>query len=929
MKWYASLKAIRQKNIWLLKRKILLWYESNGLFLSFKLLKKKKKKIIENKPVEFLKTSRYVIPLPRGEEKKKKKKIKFLIGQKFYFLYDHYDTILWEARGLFIVSDYSFYNPASSKNIATFDHVIKFDILWALNHVFRLYVEKSFNTKYLKRYFSTNKLKGLTSIYFKDLFIKYWSPNLPLLWWKGSSFTPKQEGSLMLKAWEIIFRQMVFEELGEEYEFSSYECRIFKWLDIDPFDTNFYWPTHRLYLLGLSAYDGRILNESTDFFIWNYNELGISISNPLMREALSSLLRANVSPPKKVVSPLETFEKTSLNKASSTTKNKDLMTHRDPSYFIWIGKKIQLPNLILPLIKTFFYWWTQFVYLLTKEKIFLSSLDRKIELLKNRYKVFSIFSDFIPTYFYGNFNTFFSVNYFEKISHESKLQLDFFKTEKFWEIFFKHFSLPKYLRYNPVINNFEFLRKKIWNRKENFSVPFLKIIKLLYGLNMDELKKLSFGDKPRWNILPNFLQEFFYLLLQNKLTYNLFYKWFLKPIFNYFETEYYFKLFQQWAFISKCLTLVKKKILVLDKKIIKKDKNPLSYYLHLWESLKFYPNRDDPIFWFQPFGINPFFKFLTLLKNEKTVPFPEAITTYNYYRFKKAKEKKEKEKKTAQKDSKKDDKKDNKKDGEEEEDDDEKKLKKFKVKSFYRRIFMYDVKKWVIHIIRILNEKNRNSASILFFWKLFMNYYFFYSNFSYFSWVLYFWKNFKFYFSFVWFILQFDIDLPSTTFYKFKRHGKIYKQINYKDWVELEWVYDYYKNDYCLLWRDYNAPLKLNDAQKKKVEYFKKYFASTALKKWTNYFVIDNMIILLKLTYFFWYFSCINSVIVNNAYRAYDNNFLLELQRIQTGLYWYQLCLTEDSFYHYLRAYFKLQYYFSNNWDIKILLKKNASSKSN
>ena len=367
-------------------------------------------------------------------------------------------------------------------------------------------------------------------------------------------------------------------------------------------------------------------------------------------------------------------------------------------------------------------------------------------------------------------------------------------------------------------------------------------------------------------------------------------------------------------------------MLILDKKSIKADRNPLSYYLHLRESLKYFPNRDDPVFWFQPFGINPFFKFVTLLKTEKSVPFPEAITKYNYYRFKKAKEKREKAKQAAMEN--KNDKKENK---DEEGDDDEKEPEKFKVKSFHRWVLMYDVRRRAIHIIRLINRKNGNSASILFFWKLFLNYYFLYNNYDNlaFSRILHFWKNFKSYFALIWFTLQFDVDLPSTVVYKFKRHGKIYKQINYRDKLELERLYEYYKNDYCLLWRDYHPPLKLNEAQKKKLEYFKKYFASTALKWWTNYFVLDNMIVFLKLTYFFKYFSCINSVIVNNALLTYDNNLLLVLQWEQGILHWYQLCLTENSFYYYLRTYFKIQYYFDNNWDKKILLKKNVGPKFN
>lgn len=70
----VSKKALLWKNVRILKKKIILGYEKRGFFISFKLFKKKKKKVINDKPIEFLKTSRYVIPLPREDEKKKKKK---------------------------------------------------------------------------------------------------------------------------------------------------------------------------------------------------------------------------------------------------------------------------------------------------------------------------------------------------------------------------------------------------------------------------------------------------------------------------------------------------------------------------------------------------------------------------------------------------------------------------------------------------------------------------------------------------------------------------------------------------------------------------------------------------------------------------------------------------------------------------------------
>jgi hypothetical protein len=72
-------------------------FETQGLYIDIRLIKfKKKKKILEQKPkpIQYLKTPRYIIPLPSGEEKKKKKLKKLIIfGGKYHELYDYYENI--------------------------------------------------------------------------------------------------------------------------------------------------------------------------------------------------------------------------------------------------------------------------------------------------------------------------------------------------------------------------------------------------------------------------------------------------------------------------------------------------------------------------------------------------------------------------------------------------------------------------------------------------------------------------------------------------------------------------------------------------------------------------------------------------------------------------------------------------------------------
>jgi hypothetical protein len=71
-------KMIKKKDIKLsklkkLKKKIKSSYEREYYFISFKLINIKKKKKYKTNTVKYLKTTRYVIPLPSEEEHKIKK----------------------------------------------------------------------------------------------------------------------------------------------------------------------------------------------------------------------------------------------------------------------------------------------------------------------------------------------------------------------------------------------------------------------------------------------------------------------------------------------------------------------------------------------------------------------------------------------------------------------------------------------------------------------------------------------------------------------------------------------------------------------------------------------------------------------------------------------------------------------------------------
>jgi len=66
-----SIRVKKKLKIYLFK-----FYNIKLLYISFRLLTLRKTKKFEQKPIQFLKTSRYVIPLPSSDENETKKKEK-------------------------------------------------------------------------------------------------------------------------------------------------------------------------------------------------------------------------------------------------------------------------------------------------------------------------------------------------------------------------------------------------------------------------------------------------------------------------------------------------------------------------------------------------------------------------------------------------------------------------------------------------------------------------------------------------------------------------------------------------------------------------------------------------------------------------------------------------------------------------------------
>ena len=258
------------KLTWLYQTK----FETKNYYISYKLFKLKKTKIKKKTTVEYLKTTRYVIPLPSEEEPIKLKKTNDnLPFSNFNRLYEFFDNFLVNQWLFFYSSLRTIYDPSRLSDIDKFDHNLRFEIYRALRNVYCLLSEDSFFTNYSKMYFSPKKFKFFSLVYFRDMFKKYWNPNLPLTRRRGESMPAKVEGTALLGVREIIFWELVFEELGLKYKFSNNDLKTFYKANIDPNDPWYYWPTWRFHILGFASHDGRIFSNPNQRFFKDFSEL--------------------------------------------------------------------------------------------------------------------------------------------------------------------------------------------------------------------------------------------------------------------------------------------------------------------------------------------------------------------------------------------------------------------------------------------------------------------------------------------------------------------------------------------------------------------------------------------------------------------------------------------------------------------------------
>lgn len=617
-----------KKKIRKIKKLYLLDFELKGYYISYWLFEIKKKKKKEVKPVQYLKTNRYVIPLPSEDEilkVKKKKKDLFYTG--FIDMYEMYEDFFKNQRLFFSPLMDSSYSPDKYYYIDKFDHGLKFEILWILENVFRLFAEQSFCKKFSKKYFSSKKFKFYSNVYFMAMFEKYWNPNLPLLRKKGEKYISKVEGWALLNLWEIIFWELVFENLNLPFKYSFQDLKIFALANIDPYDKRFNWKTWRFYLLGVSVHDGKISFDPNQKFYQNFSQIpSWEIKNNIL-----------LSIKKQILAQFLFWKDKLINLAEKGL----LFYHLD---------KIPNKNLAFYLLNT------------KVTKTFINSnVTNYIELnkfIENKFikdRVVSYLEFPIPEYYYGSAFEFLTNNYFsiptEKLFGDARFSI-LFETDL--DRFLKKFQLTGKKKlakifYNTIntyiiekfsqthhkikiINNF---KQKLFTssttilvEKNSKLTPDIALL-LLRNLNVDN----NLLEKKSIHPLPDFIKYLFLLLLQPNIDSDDIDKFFINFFLNKLPEFIQAKIKAEDEVDENLGTLQAFEFYFKIAPIYNLT-DPTMAYKIFFENLKKYPNKDIGLRWEEPFGLNPF-EITTKFLTKDDVPFPEAVDYYTFYMAKK------------------------------------------------------------------------------------------------------------------------------------------------------------------------------------------------------------------------------------------------------------------------------------------------------
>lgn len=613
-------------------------FEQKGLFISFKLIKKKKPKNLESKPVQYLQTSRYVIPIPSEnipDKNTKKSSNFFFIEFPIIKLYNYYDNLFSSSKGYFSFSLNVNYYPDESPRLTRFKTEYKFIIMWALHNVYRLLVENSFLFFWLHPYFTEKKLKYFSNIFFKKMFEKFINPNLPLKWKKKENFISKQQGTALLQIWQLILKQLTFEIRKINYQFSDDELKFFSKALVDPLDANYHWPTWRLFLLGTSYHDGKISNSNSSFF-WSFNQIPTS----------KNIDKKSFFFCKKLILAQFVFWKSLFLKL--ILDNKLIF---NPQY-----------------INEFSFWLITLTNFNPKNNIYLSNPFLK-EFVQNKFfsgqvqvNSVSIFNVPIPTHYIGTTKLFLKEKFLLQKTFNSKnidFDLNILNEINLTEFLNKFLFFTSDLKRKNVFEQLIIKNKlisseyqKICKNAKNFLffknlTPKTFIDFMNTDLNNENkistFKNASFttdffeNDSENENIIPipNFLQEFFFMLCQPEISFQdleeICIQPFLKhlPLFNFYKNlanSNFEEFIAPIAVFKEYLTL-------WDQYNIP---SATFAYQALKELLKNLPNKDIALRRIEPFGLNPFFEFNNLL-NSTEVEFPDSVNFFNYFNFLKKK----------------------------------------------------------------------------------------------------------------------------------------------------------------------------------------------------------------------------------------------------------------------------------------------------
>lgn len=600
-------------------------FETKSYYISYKLFKVKKKQKKKNVNVEYLKTSRYVIPLPSEDEPKKKIKNKDkLPSSDFLNLYDFYDNFMSNHYLFFYSNPWIIYNPGKLPFLNKFDYNLRFEIYRALRNVYCLLAESSFSKNYLKFYFSTKKFKFYSLVYFWDMFKKYRNPNLPLPRRRGESFVTKVEGTALLKVWEIIFWQLVLEEVGLTYQFSNSDLNFFYRANIDPQDPWYFWPTRRFNILGFSSHDGWIYTDIPKKFFRDFSEIPSTEIKPETNASFKKQILAQYLHWKNILLKLIKEQRLIYHISSIFTKDNYFYTIKNASipvvpkmsnYLLGdymdtkLNKYHEVTYLNFPLPDFYYGEYNEF----TKEDF----LNKDIKIINKDKRLRILLDNWIP-FFLKNF-PFFQGNFVETSLHELR---------KFMNYYIFTDKNKDSIRFVEVLPNTSTLTNKVSKPFPivNSNLTPLKVIKIL--------KKKNFNNKvitKKIYKIPFFIKDFFFLLLQINLDDSDIEKYCLNhfltilPSYNYEikkakeEVNNFLgplQVFKSYFEISDFYNL----------------SDPTIAYKALKEVLKNFPNKDIIVWRTEPYGINPFYVMPKILA-KTNVPFNYLISDYTYYKY--------------------------------------------------------------------------------------------------------------------------------------------------------------------------------------------------------------------------------------------------------------------------------------------------------